>query len=921
MSFFNILSTLFIGPLKLLFELIFQLANEFVRHPGFAIIFLSLAMNILVLPLYRRADAMQEEARDIDLKLHRGVSHIKKTFSGDEKMMILQTYYRQNNYKPTDALNGSLSLLLEIPFFMAAYQFLSHLEILQGASFGPIKDLSLPDGLLTIGSLSINILPILMTTINVISCVLYLKGFPLKSKIQLYGMAAFFLVFLYTSPAGLVFYWTLNNLFSLVKTIFYKIKNPKLVLRILTTVLGAGFIVFGGLIYKTDMPSKKLFLVALGVLLLLPMLLPIIRSKLPKREITATPKPNKKLFFLGGLFLTAFVGLFIPSTFISASPQEYVDISYFYHPTWYIVSATCMAAGFFLVWFGVFYWLATPKVKVLFTRLMWILSGAMVVNYMFFGTKLGIISSALQYETGMVFSKAEQIINIAVLAAVIALFYFLIVKWQKAISVVLITAIAAVGLMSTVQIVSIQKSIKNISYVQTNESPNFQLSKNGQNVVVIMLDRGMGLYVPYLFNENNDLKTQFDGFTYYSNTISHGGFTNFGTPSLFGGYEYTPDQMNARGEESLADKHNEAIKLLPTLFSENGFDVTVCDPVYAGYQWIPDTTIFDGMENVDVFLTEGAFTSADAKQQIIENTHRNFFCFSLMKSMPLIIQPTMYNNGSYNQAPSVNSAATYTTQHVKSVSTASGLSKAFMNPYNVLGNLSTMTQITDGTTNTYMSLVNNVTHEPMLLQQPGYTPAYNVDNTQYDQNTDRYTLEGKTLEMTDVLHYSHYQTNMAALMQLGNWFDYLRENGVYDNTKIILVSDHGRSLYQMQDLIMNFDGTEVDAAGYYPLLMVKDFGSSGDVEYSNEFMTTADVPSLALKDLIDNPKNPSTGKDINCNDKTAHDQYIFVSEMWDVNTNNGNTFIPGKWLTVKENIWDKNNWTYYPEETTLPPVA
>ena len=212
MSFFTILETLLIGPLKLLFEIIFQLANDFIDHPGFSIIVLSLIMNILVLPLYRRADAMQEQARDTENKLHKGVSHIKKSFSGDEKMMILQTYYRQNHYKPTDALNGSVSLLLEIPFFMAAYQFLSHLDILQGASLGPIKDLSLPDGLLVIGDFSINVLPILMTLINVISCVIYLKGFPLKSKIQLYGMALFFLVFLYTSPAGLVFYWLNNEL-------------------------------------------------------------------------------------------------------------------------------------------------------------------------------------------------------------------------------------------------------------------------------------------------------------------------------------------------------------------------------------------------------------------------------------------------------------------------------------------------------------------------------------------------------------------------------------------------------------------------------------------------------------------------------------------------------------------------------------
>ena len=69
MSFFSILETVFIGPLKLIFEIIFQFALKFVKNPGFAIIFLSLAMNFLVLPLYRRADAVQEEAKDLENKL------------------------------------------------------------------------------------------------------------------------------------------------------------------------------------------------------------------------------------------------------------------------------------------------------------------------------------------------------------------------------------------------------------------------------------------------------------------------------------------------------------------------------------------------------------------------------------------------------------------------------------------------------------------------------------------------------------------------------------------------------------------------------------------------------------------------------------------------------------------------------------
>ena len=112
--FSQILYSLIIGPLELFFEVVFAIANRIINNPGLSIITLSLAMNFLVLPLYKRADAMQEEERQIDQKLAPWVKHIKGAFKGDERFMILQTYYRQNNYKPTDALKGSISLLLDI---------------------------------------------------------------------------------------------------------------------------------------------------------------------------------------------------------------------------------------------------------------------------------------------------------------------------------------------------------------------------------------------------------------------------------------------------------------------------------------------------------------------------------------------------------------------------------------------------------------------------------------------------------------------------------------------------------------------------------------------------------------------------------------------------------------------------------------
>ena len=40
----------------------------------------------------------------------------------------------------------------------------------------------------------------------------------------------------------------------------------------------------------------------------------------------------------------------------------------------------------------------------------------------------------------------------------------------------------------------------------SEELPSFELSKDGQNVVIIMLDRSVGSLVPYLMNEKPELK-------------------------------------------------------------------------------------------------------------------------------------------------------------------------------------------------------------------------------------------------------------------------------------------------------------------------------------------------------------------------------------------------------------------------------
>ena len=882
MTILSILEALLIGPLKLVFEIIFETAYRIVGHPGLAIFVLSLTMNILVLPLYRRADAMQEEVRDREAKLRDGVKHINKTFSGDERMMILRTYYRQNHYKPTDSLNGSVSLLLEVPFFIAAYRFLSHLEILNGVSLGPIADLGAPDGLLVIGQVTVNLLPILMTLINVVSGVLYLKGFPLKTKVQVYGVALVFLVLLYASPSGLVFYWTLNNVFSLVKNIVYRLK-------------------------KSTRESHILH-----------------KNRNKHRQGTRELQPDGKLFLLGSVFLAILLGLLIPSVFISVSPLEYVDVNYFHNPLWYIVNSFCMAAGTFLIWMRVFYWLAGPRGKVVFDRLVWILCGMTIVNYMFFGTDLGVISSTLQYENDMSFSPEQQLLNLLILAVVAVILYLCVCRWKRIALDILLIAIAALSVITAMNLNVIKTFVGGIRVQASakSEEPHFPISKTGQNVIVIMMDRAMGEYVPYLFQEKPELEEQFAGFTYYENTISFGGHTNFGAPALFGGYEYTPVEINRRVDESLVSKHNESLKVMPVIFLENGYEVTVCDPVYANYQWIPDLRIYNDYSGVSAYITNGRFGGAEEKQAIIDQNTRNFFCFSVMKTMPLFMQPALYSHGRYYQvgsgAAKDSASISHVTQTVDGMSLSAGTNAGFMASYNVLENLPDMTDVTESGTNTFLIMTNNTTHEPMLLKEPDYVPADSVDNIAYDaQNTDRFMIEDRELKMDMSTQMMHYHSNMAALMQLGNWFDYLRENDVYDNTRIILVSDHGYSLAQLEELVLD-DGTDSmkDVEFYYPLLMVKDFNSEEFVT-SDVFMTNADVPALAMEDIITDPINPFTGKIINSDEKTAHDQFIILSDDWHIDANNGYTFSPARWASVRDDIWDKNNWRFYDELTVL----
>lgn len=866
---------IFVEPLKLLFEVIFFYAYKATRSAGLSIVAMSLLISLLLLPLYFRADKLEKEQRLKKRKMSFWVDHINKTFRGDERIMMLQAYYRENDYRTTDVFKESLSLLLQIPFFIAAYSFLSNLKMLHGLSLGPVKDLGMPDALLTLGSISINLLPILMTLINIISGFIYTEKGNIKDKLKILLIALVFLVLLYRSPSGLVLYWTLNNVFSLVKniiTLLFRRRTP-----------------------RVEHTEKK----------------------------TAHDKEASVIILLSLMTLAVLTGLMIPSEIISQNPAEFIN-TYAANPPMpgmYLLNSAAVAAGTFLIWIPIFYFLTREKTEKVLVYVAPVAALCGIVNFAVFNLNFGLLSKKLIYEYVMSFTGKEIFFNLMGIVALTACVLLFAYRYRKTLKIFLVTALVSVSVFAAMNIGLIAKLSPSITIRNSITSEaSVPITRTGKNVIVIMMDRMIGAYVPYIFNDRPDVAEQFDGFTYYPNTVSFGAHTNFASPALYGGYEYTPARINARFDELLVDKHNEALRVMPVLFADNGWNVSVGDPSYANYSWIPDVSIYDGDENINAFLMAGSFNDtsdlfADAGEEYEIRLNRNLFCYGVMKTLPIFLQPYAYSEGSYNYIDFyfekyVDDAFIESSSHVQT-----DMPVEFLEEYTALAALDDITQIISDPQNCFFMFSNKSSHEVCLLQEPDYAPASYVDNTEYDAaHEDRFTLDGAVMYMdTDFLDYAHYECTMASFMMLGDWFDYLRENGVYDNTRIIIVADHGYGLVQFDDLLV-YD-LFFDAEWVNPVLMVKDFGSE-DFTVCDDFMTNADTPALAADGVIEDPVNPFTGNPLNSALREG-DQLIYMSEMWNVNINNGTTFADdpdGFWLTVRDDIRDDSNWNLYDGE-------
>lgn len=887
----NFFYNLIIYPLYQIIEVVYLVVWKVFKNSGYAVIGISIAVTFLCLPLYIIAEKWQQVERDKQKEMKSGIDRIKSVFKGDEQYMILSTFYKQHHYHPLMALRSSISLLIQIPFFMAAYKYLSELEELRGFSFYFIKDMGAPDAMFHIGSFPINVLPIAMTLINILAGAIYCKGLGWKEKGPIYGMALLFLVILYNSPAGLVLYWTMNNVFSLVKNIFYKLKNPIWILYgcLCASVLAMDYYVF---FHHHGFLHRRLMLIgAISIILFAPLIIKLINYLLDKvfKELLDDTKITTALFFSSAITLCILMGYTLPSFVIASSPAEFSFIDSYKSPFFFLFNGTCQMAGLFLVWFTCIYYLFNKKIKAILAILLSIMTFSALINCFIFGGDYGMLSPILAFSDAgkLKASSIRNLINLLILfiplLVICLLIFFKKTKILNYIIYITCFALIAISFVNSITISKGYKKTKNI--IETTQktsstvSPIFHLSKTDKNVVVIMMDRAVSAFVPQILIEKPELNNIYEGFTYYPNTVSFAGHTLIGVPPIVGGYDYTPVAINKRDTENLVDKHNEALLMVPQMFNEIGYKITVSDPSWANYSWIPDLRIYDNYPYItttntirrytDIWLqNHPETTSSDVRSTLMK---RNFVWYSLLKCMPTLFRDTIYNDGFYWNTNK-------TLEDLQDV----------VNNYAALDYLPELTDFTvDGPTYTYLE--NELTHEPAFLQAPNYTPVEKV--TDY----------GNGPFNMDV----HYHANISTLLRLGEWLEYLKENNVYDNTRIIIVSDHAVGVKNDR-----FSGSyPVDPCMLNPLLLVKDFGATGSLKTDNTFMSNADVPWLSMEGIIENPVNKATGNKIN-GEKKKNGLVVVSSSLWSPDGQNKTTFKldNDQYYYVKDNIINPENW-------------
>ncbi len=210
------------------FFYILDILYGFLGNMGWAILLFAALLRLCMFPIANKSYTSMAKMRALQPK----INDIRKKY-GDNQMLIQQATMELYKREKINPASGCLPLLIQIPIFFSLYKVLNFsLEIRHAPFIGWIKDLSAPDPM-TISQMTHIAVPAFID----IGLWPIFMGFTMwmqqklnpapasKEQARMFAlMPVFFTFMLGHFAAGLVIYWTLSNVLSIIqqKTIMKK---------------------------------------------------------------------------------------------------------------------------------------------------------------------------------------------------------------------------------------------------------------------------------------------------------------------------------------------------------------------------------------------------------------------------------------------------------------------------------------------------------------------------------------------------------------------------------------------------------------------------------------------------------------------------------------------------------------------------
>lgn len=942
----DILYYLFVFPIEFIMKFLLEFFYSETNSYGLSIIALSLVVNILVLPLYYFSDKLKTADKKLYSGMEREIKNIKKHYHGQERHFYIQAIYRRFGYHPFSSVKASLSFLIQIPFFIAAFHLLSEYRAFENVSFLILNDLGQADGLLG----GVNVLPILMTAINLLSAYIYASNFDKSEKIQLWVLSFIFLVVLYQESAALLLYWTLNNLFSLGKNWIessFAGQNKPLVISKLNALNSLLFKQFkvreeGRLITLNfsffrenrsfpiekviSKPNSIIFLIlimafsAMAFFLtgdgdfIYPITVCLVLLSYSSFVVFFERKQNLELYTLRlcFLFLVYFVlfvlaldsfsnmnffgsyepglicGLLITTIFICNFSRDnkfdrvFVEYIYFslvvalflflFNPAYLFFSSpvtfgtdpvelfadSAIKNILIFMFYSLILYVSLFKLRHLFSQAAAVFVLIIYLYGYVFTLDLGI------YRAGgfanekilvhfSVFSTAIELLVLIVILAGVHLFYKRVVKvlFIFSFAVVLLHAFDVRGFIREYYIHDyVEGSVaQKENLAGTEKAAEIKFSKDKKNVLIIVMDAFPAWQLDAIFEKKPELRQKLEDFIWYKNTVSNGTYSMVSTPGLVAGNQYTMDKINQKEYDSLYTAMEEAWRYIPENF--NGFDVQYLD---ANYLSLEARKRIEGL-GVE-FLTSHHIrdTLGEFSDRASYIDREYLIKAAVFKSLPITLKKLAYNNDFLTQ--SINTAERYISAKAAFFALKKGINGSSSRP-------------------TIKFLWLNGMIRPLYLTEECNYPS----QVNFDVNGEE--------EMEGVIE--------CHLNVLEAMFSKMKRDGYYDNTKIILTSDHGSYKY----------GSMWHEYSIYAFLSVKDFDAKGEFTVSNTPMMNSDVIAIACSSMsicFDAESDPRE------NEGVERVRRFNVTTHGNANSLKEKTLPIDYHVEVEGDVYNKGNW-------------